>query len=101
MSGSLGNELNRSEVDKDWKNEVDTDTEMDLDSDLDFPSPLEEKLYALAVESTQVVTDLLYWTDYDNTEIGMIWLMRAPLPFLSPDLCTARNDKSLQCVARK
>jgi hypothetical protein len=79
MSGSSGDEHIRSEVDKDRKNEADTDTEMDLDSDLDLPSALEEKLYALAVESTQVVTDLLYWTDYDSTEIGTARLIECTI----------------------
>lgn len=68
MSGSVGEEHNSNVVDKDKKNEVDTDS--NLDTDLDLPSAQDEELYALAVESTQVVTDLLYWTDYDNTEIG-------------------------------
>jgi hypothetical protein len=70
MSGSVGENDSRSEVDKDRKTEVDTDADIDMYADLDLPSALEEELYALAVESTQVVTDLLYWTDYDNTEIG-------------------------------
>lgn len=38
----------------------------------DFKNPLDidEPLYALAMESTQVVADLLSWPDYDSTEIG-------------------------------
>lgn len=38
----------------------------------DFKNPpeIDEPLYALAMESTQVVADLLSWPDYDNTEIG-------------------------------
>ena len=49
------------------------------ESQFDFKNPLEidELLYALAMESTQVVADLLSWPDYDNTEIGRAfrWLM--------------------------
>ena len=40
--------------------------------DFKSPSEIEEELYALAVESTQVVADLLNWPDYDNTEIGAL-----------------------------
>ena len=40
----------------------------------DFKNPLDidEPLYALAMESTQVVADLLSWPDYDSTEIGRV-----------------------------
>ena len=31
---------------------------------------IDEDLYSLAMESTQVVADLLNWPDYDDTEIG-------------------------------
>lgn len=31
---------------------------------------IDEDLYALAIESTQVVADLLNWPNYDDTEIG-------------------------------
>lgn len=68
MSGSAEEGHNANMGDRSNENESDTDT----GSDLDIPSALEEELYALAVESTQVVTDLLYWTDYDNTEIGTV-----------------------------
>ena len=33
---------------------------------------IDEDLYSLAMESTQVVADLLNWPDYDDTEIGEI-----------------------------
>lgn len=33
---------------------------------------IDEDLYSLAMESTQVVADLLNWPDYDDTEIGEV-----------------------------
>ena len=36
-----------------------------------FPT-IDEDLYSLAMESTQVVADLLNWPDYDDTEIGEV-----------------------------
>lgn len=63
----------------------------------DFKNPpeIDEPLYALAMESTQVVADLLSWPDYDNTEIGReLYLFVVTLLCYPVLYCTA-----LQCDA--
>ena len=65
------------------------------DKEMDFKSPweIEEELYALAVESTQVVADLLNWPDYDNTEIG------AQQFGMHTHACCSSVQLSFDCVA--
>ena len=60
--------------------------------DFKNPQEIDEPLYALAMESTQVVADLLNWPDYDNTEIGIVLslLLQDDTPFcILVLLCTA------------
>lgn len=54
----------------------------------DFKNPpeIDEPLYALAMESTQVVADLLSWPDYDNTEIGRELYLTVVTPLCYPVL---------------
>jgi hypothetical protein len=61
--------LNKNKTSDDVTQAI-THTASEGQFDFKNPPEIDEPLYALAMESTQVVADLLSWPDYDNTEIG-------------------------------
>lgn len=59
---------------------------------------IEEQLYSLAVESAQVVADLLNWPDYDDTEIGETKPLWTRLTDSTPPIITVFFSRKLSRI---